>query len=142
MDNKLIDKQWVDIVLPLAPESNLLFWSIVIGTLAIFTFTVVFTIWYRRPRQHLMRRIRKLNRIISVTNDYKHLLMQLEAALCHFHQLPYLYAARHVHTHWYAVFTQLINSIYQKRQPSRELTQQLLQQCASLLTKTDQEYAG
>lgn len=142
MDDKLIDKQWVDIVLPLAPESNLLFWSIVIGALVMLTVTVVLTIWYLRPRQHLLRRIRKLNRDIPVTRDYKYLLMQLEAALCRFHQLPYLYAAQHVHAHWHSVFTALINVVYQKQQPSRELTQQLLQQCTGLLTKYEREYAG
>jgi hypothetical protein len=142
MDAKLIDKQWVDIVLPLAPESNLLFWSIVIAALVMLAVTVALTIWYRQPRQRLLRRIRKLNRAIPLTRDYKHLLMQLEAALCRFHQLPYLHAAQHVHAQWHIVFTRLINVIYQKHQPSQELAQQLLQQCSSLLSKHEREYAG
>ncbi len=142
MDAKLIDTQWVDIVLPLAPESNLLFWFIVIVALVMLAFTLVLTIWYRQPRQRLLRRIRKLHRAVPITRDYKHLLMQLEAALCRFHQLPYLHAAQHVHAQWHAVFTSLTNVIYQKHQPSQELAQQLLQQCSGLLSKQERDYAG
>jgi len=137
MEQTLAQQQWVDIVVPAAPESDLYLWLLLAGLCSAVITSLAWWFWYRRPRQRLHRCIRQLSRTLGGTDDCKSLLIQLESALCRFHDLPYLYPSQRVVQHWYKLFDQLTRIRYQKQQPSVEQTRQLLQQSRQLLRQRE-----
>jgi len=139
MPDKLIDRQWVDIVLPPPPEINMLLWSLLALAIVLLIATGI-TLWYRRPRQQMYRLIQSLSRHLSGTNDYKQLLAQLEQGLCQYYQLTYLSPSAALPVDWHAFFKQVTEHRYQRQQPSLDQTQALLQRAMTLLARTDKPY--
>jgi hypothetical protein len=141
MPEKLIDKQWIDIVMPPAPDHMLPWWLILTAVLTLSLVIVLWQFWRRRPRQHLRRVLKHLTQQLNSTTDYRHVLVQLERALCRFHRLPYLHATPLLHPRWQQLFVDITTQRYQKQQPDPLSTRLLIQQCRDVLAQSGASHA-
>jgi len=136
MQDKLIDTQWVDIVLPAAPESQLFLWGVLAITCVLIILMLVSLRLKRLPRRFLLHQLRRLEKRVQRAGDFRQILALLEGNLCRYHQLPYLFPARHVDRQWYTLFDNLTQCRYRKTAPSPEQTRGLLQHCRKLLSSS------
>lgn len=141
MPDKLIEKEWVDIVLPPPPDTNMLLWWLLV-LIVVLCIAIALVIWYRRPRQQLRRMVQKLTRQSSATHDYKQLLARLEQGLCQYYHLPHLSAAVELPVDCQIFFKQITQYRYQCQQPSLVETHALLQQALTLLTRSGKQHVG
>lgn len=133
MPEKLIDRQWIDIVQPLAPPGNdLLVWVLFISLFVVVALLYYF-LWYRQPRQQLRRHVYSLYKNAETSTNRKLLLARLEHALCRYHGIASLAQRTTLQQSWQTSLDTLTRYRYQKTQPTLPQTVDLLQHCLRLL---------
>lgn len=133
MPEKLIDRQWIDIVQPLAPAGNdLLVWVLIISFIVLAGLLYYF-LWFRHPRQQLRRQVYLLYKNAESASNRKLLLARLEHALCQYHGIASLAQRTTLQLSWQTSLDTLTHYRYQKTQPTLPQTVDLLQHCLRLL---------
>jgi len=119
----LVDYQWFDIFLPIAPESDALLWSLIsISILLAFSLIGQF-LWKRQPRQILYRQIKWLINTSSIKPKQR--LRMLEQSICEYYNTAQLSQIPLSHPGWTAYAHTLQKACYQakiiKHKHAREL---------------------
>jgi len=90
MDEKLIDKQWVDIIPPTAPaDITLLIWIVGLALLAVLIM-LAYLCWRRQSKQQALRSLRALQRNIRRQADTRQALFHLAEQLRRGFRVPRL----------------------------------------------------
>ena len=133
MPEKLIDRQWIDIVHPAAPVgSDLLLWLLIIG-LIILAGILYYFLWYRHPRLQLRRLVYSLYINAETSTNRKLLMARLEQILCKYHGIVSLAQRTTLNQNWQITLDTLTRYRYQQKQPSLPQTVALLEHCLMLL---------
>ena len=133
----LIENQWVDIVIPTAPDSQLLlWWSLVFVLLMVVSFGVYF-IWQRQPRQQLRRNMRRLLSFPSTLIDPKNKLRQLEQALCQHCHAVQLSKIKLDNTNWNTFKQQLQQACYQAQPVNEQHAIELIKQAQTIFLEAN-----
>ena len=86
MSKRLADNQWLDIVLPAAPQADYLIPVIVISCLIILLFIIYYRFWYRHPKQVLLRDMRHIHGHMQRIENPKTCLQHIEHAILQYFQ--------------------------------------------------------
>jgi len=124
----LIEKQWVDIIAPPAPESDALVWWLLVIILGIFICAIIYW-WQKQPSQTARRKINTLSKQNrSGKYDSKVLLKQLEKILCQRYGVSHLSRSTFYSKQWAVYRVKLEDACYQAQTPDRQQTQKLIRQ--------------
>ncbi len=124
----LIENQWVDIVMPPAPDDQVLVsWSMAMGLLFVLSFAA-YLFWQRQPRQRLKRKIKSLLKHTAAEIEPKNKLLTLEKILCQYHHAAQLSYIKLDNPHWNKFKRQLQQACYQPQAVDEQRSNELIKQ--------------
>jgi len=125
-------EQWVDIVMLSPPETNLLFWWLLIIGIGFIASMVLIYFWQHHPVQVAKHQLNKLAKQVRAGDvDNKSLLHRVEKVLCLRYKVAHLSQIKFQNKLWSVFLLQLTDACYQLQNPDPQQTSSLIQQAKS-----------